>query len=119
MTASPPGSPAGGVKRPVSAMMRSYRSSSRVDFGGRPGGGSRISDEDGGKTAVKVAVRVRPPPKATDPGSDLIPQRFRGSTCQVTSPTTLTIESAQGKKLFVFDQVFGEEVEQEGVWEYL
>ncbi|TKA74368.1 hypothetical protein B0A49_04722 [Cryomyces minteri] len=99
--------------------MRSYRSSSRVDFGGRPGGGSRISDEDGGKTAVKVAVRVRPPPKATDPGSDLIPQRFRGSTCQVTSPTTLTIESAQGKKLFVFDQVFGEEVEQEGVWEYL
>jgi hypothetical protein len=53
-----------------------------------------------------------------DPGYDLIPQRFRGSTCQVT-PTNLSVESAQGKKLFVFDRVFGEDVDQEGVWEYL
>jgi len=65
------------------------------------------------------AVRVRPPLKPTDPGYDLIPQRFRGSTCHITSPTSLTVESAQGKKLFVFDRVFGEEVDQEGVWEYL
>jgi hypothetical protein len=62
---------------------------------------------------------VRPPLKADDPGYDLIPQRFRGSTCHVTTPTNLTVESAQGKKLFVFDRVFGEDVDQEGVWEYL
>jgi kinesin family protein 4/21/27 len=62
---------------------------------------------------------VRPPLKSEDPGYDLIPQRFRGSTCHVTTPTNLTVESAQGKKLFVFDRVFGEDVDQEGVWEYL
>lgn len=66
-----------------------------------------------------AAVRVRPPLKPTDPGYDLVPQRFRGSTCNVTSPTSLTVESSQGKKLFVFDRVFGEDVDQEGVWEYL
>lgn len=66
-----------------------------------------------------LAVRVRPPLRPEDPGYDLIPQRFRRSTCQVSSPTNLTVESAQGKKLFVFDRVFGEEVDQEGVWEYL
>ena len=38
---------------------------------------------------------------------------------QVTSPTSLAIDSPQGKKLFVFDRVFGEDVDQEGVWEYL
>jgi Kinesin motor domain len=48
-----------------------------------------------------------------------VPQRFRGSTCQVTTPTSLAVESAQGKKLFVFDRVFGEDVDQEGIWEYL
>lgn len=48
-----------------------------------------------------------------------MPQRFRGSTCQVTTPTSLAVESAQGKKLFVFDRVFGEDVDQEGIWEYL
>jgi len=37
----------------------------------------------------------------------------------VTSPTSLTVESAQGKKLFVFDRVFAEDTDQEGVWEYL
>jgi hypothetical protein len=62
---------------------------------------------------------VRPPLKPDDPGYDLVPQRFRGSTCQAPSPTSLTIEATQGKRLFVFDRVFGEEVDQEGVWEYL
>jgi hypothetical protein len=66
-----------------------------------------------------TAVRVRPPLKQEDPGYDLIPQRFRRSTCQVNTPTSLTVESAQGKKLFVFDRVFQEDVDQEGVWEYL
>ena len=36
----------------------------------------------------------------------------------VTSPTSLAIDSPQGRKLFVFDRVFGEEVHQDGVWEY-
>ena len=31
----------------------------------------------------------------------------------------MTVESAQGKKIFVFDRVWGEEIDQEGVWEYL
>ena len=62
---------------------------------------------------------MRPPLQPTDPGYDLIPQRFRGSTCDVTSATTLAVESAQGKKLFVFDRVFGEDINQEGVWDYL
>jgi hypothetical protein len=48
-----------------------------------------------------------------------VPQRFRGSTCHVTSPTSLTIESSQGKKLFVFDRVFAPDVDQEGVYAYL
>ncbi|KAF2461133.1 hypothetical protein BDY21DRAFT_383876 [Lineolata rhizophorae] len=119
--ASPPGSPAGGVQqqRPMSAMIRPNRSSSRMSMSSRPGGGgSRASDEDG-KTAVKVAVRVRPPLQPTDPGYELVPQRFRGSTCQVTSHTSLAVEAAQGKKLFVFDRVFGPEIDQEGIWEYL
>lgn len=64
-------------------------------------------------------VRVRPPLQPSDPGYELVPQRFRGSTCQVTTPTSLAVESAQGKKLFVFDRVFGEDVDQEGIWEYL
>lgn len=38
---------------------------------------------------------------------------------QVTSPTSLAIDSPQGRKLFVFDRVFSEEVSQEGIWEYL
>lgn len=102
----------------MSAMIRSNRSSSRMSMSSRHGGGSRASDEDG-KTAVKVAVRVRPPLQPSDPGYELVPQRFRGSTCQVTTPTSLAVESAQGKKLFVFDRVFGEDVDQEGIWEYL
>ncbi|KAJ5966219.1 hypothetical protein N7481_012933 [Penicillium waksmanii] len=81
-------------------------------------GGSRASDEDG-KTAVKVAVRVRPPLKPTDPGYELIPQRFQRSMVHVTAPTSLAVDVPQGRKLFVFDRVFPETVDQDGVWEYL
>jgi len=38
---------------------------------------------------------------------------------QVTSNTSLAIESPQGRKLFVFDRVFGPDVSQEGVWDYV
>lgn len=38
---------------------------------------------------------------------------------QVTSNTSLAIDSPQGRKLFVFDRVFSPEIAQEGVWEYL
>lgn len=64
-------------------------------------------------------MRVRPPLRHTDPGFELIPQRFQRSMVQVTSPTSLAVDSPQGRKLFVFDRVFGENIEQEGVWEYL
>ena len=67
----------------------------------------------------EIAVRVRPPLQPTDPGFDLIPQRFQRPMVQVTSNTSLTIDSPQGRKLFVFDRVFGSEVTQEGIWEYL
>lgn len=70
-------------------------------------------------TSCFTAVRVRPPLKSTDPGFELIPQRFQRSMVQVTSPTSLAIDSPQGRKLFVFDRVFGEDITQEGVWEYL
>ncbi|QDS74214.1 hypothetical protein FKW77_002418 [Venturia effusa] len=68
-----------------------------------------------------TAVRVRPPLTASDPGYDLVPHRFRGSTCQVTSSNSMTVESAQGqgKKLFVFDRVFGPEEDQEDIYDYL
>ena len=105
--------------------------------GGRVGngGGTRVSDDDS-RTAVKVgtlwitprtantqlthlAVRVRPPLNPMDPGYDLIPQRFQRSMVQVTSDTSLAIDSPQGRKLFDFDRVFGPEVMQDGIWEYL
>lgn len=38
---------------------------------------------------------------------------------QVTSHTNIAIDSPQGKKIFVFDRVFGPDVDQDGVWEYL
>ncbi|WEW56906.1 hypothetical protein PRK78_002363 [Emydomyces testavorans] len=118
MTNSPPGSPPrSGFQRPMSAMMRPPRSHSRLSVGSKQGG-SRASDEDG-KTAVKVAVRVRPPLKPTDPGFELIPPRFQRSTVQVTSDTSLAVDAPQGRKLFVFDRVFNETVDQEGIWEYL
>ncbi|KAF7890843.1 uncharacterized protein EAF01_010652 [Botrytis porri] len=118
MASSPPESPQVSLPRPASAMMKGVpRSNSRMSMSSKAGG-SRASDEDG-KTAVKVAVRVRPPLRPTDPGFDLIPQRFQRPMVQVTSPTNLAIESPQGKKIFVFDRVFSEDVDQEGIWEYL
>ncbi|KAI2625519.1 hypothetical protein GGS21DRAFT_306053 [Xylaria nigripes] len=122
MAASPPESPS--IKsipsRPLSAMMKpSTRSNSRLSMTSKTGGGSRASDEDGGRTAVKVAVRVRPPLKPTDPGFDLIPQRFQRSMVQTTSDTSISIESPQGKKVFVFDRVFGPDIGQDGIWAYL
>ncbi|KAH8816233.1 putative chromosome-associated kinesin KIF4B [Xylogone sp. PMI_703] len=117
--ASPPGSPAAVPSRPMSAIMRPARTTSRMSMSSKVGGGgSRASDEDG-KTSVKVAIRVRPPLRPTDPGYELIPQRFQRAIVQVTSPTSLTIDSPQGKKLFVFDRVFSEDVGQAGIWEYL
>ena len=68
---------------------------------------------------LQTAVRVRPPLSPTDPGFELIPQRFQRSILQVTSPTSLAVDAPQGRKLFVFDKVFGEDVYQEGIWEYL
>ncbi|OBT62888.1 hypothetical protein VE03_07602 [Pseudogymnoascus sp. 23342-1-I1] len=123
MATSPPGSPDVPAQRPMSVLMRpSTRSTSRLSMtgklGGAGGGGSRASDEDG-KTSVRVAIRVRPPLRPEDPGYELVPQRFQRSMVQVTSPTSVTIDSPQGRKLFVFDRVFGEDVNQEGVWEYL
>ncbi|TGJ85397.1 hypothetical protein E0Z10_g3346 [Xylaria hypoxylon] len=121
MAPSPPGSPSAMLPpRPMSAMVKpSPRSNSRLSTTSKAGGGSRASDEDGGRTAVKVAVRVRPPLKSSDPGFDLIPQRFQRSMVQTTSNTSIAIESPQGKKVFVFDRVFSPEVGQEGVWDYL
>lgn len=66
-----------------------------------------------------AAVRVRPPLKPTDPGFDLIPQRFQKSVAQVMSNTTLAIDAPQGRKVFVFDRVFAPEIDQAGVWQYL
>lgn len=64
-------------------------------------------------------MRVRPALKPSDPGYDLVPQRFQRSVVQVTSPTSLAIDSPLERKLFVFDKVFDEDVSQHGVWEYL
>ncbi|KAJ8122446.1 hypothetical protein ONZ43_g1365 [Nemania bipapillata] len=100
-------------------MKPSTRSNSRLSMTSKAGGGSRASDEDGGRTAVKVAVRVRPPLKPTDPGFDLIPQRFQRAMVHTTSDTSIAIESPQGKKVFVFDRVFGPQVGQDGIWDYL
>lgn len=68
---------------------------------------------------VIIAVRVRPPLKPTDPGYELIPQRFQRSMVHVTSPTSLAVDVPQGRKLFVFDRVFPETTDQNGIWEYL
>lgn len=38
---------------------------------------------------------------------------------QTTSDTSLSIDSPQGRKLFVFDRVFGPDVQQDGIWDYL
>lgn len=66
-----------------------------------------------------LAVRVRPPLKPGDPGYELIPQRFQRSMVHVTSPTSLAVDVPQGRKVFVFDRVFPETTDQQGIWEYL
>ncbi|OLN92095.1 Kinesin-like protein KIF21B [Colletotrichum chlorophyti] len=120
MASSPPASPGNNTpQRPMSTMVRpTPRSNSRLSMTSKHGGGSKASDEDS-RTAVKVAVRVRPPLQPSDPGYDLIPQRFQRAMVQVTSNTSLAIDSPQGRKLFVFDRVFGSDVDQEGIWDYL
>ena len=35
------------------------------------------------------------------------------------SPTSLAVDSPQGRQLFLFDRVFGEDIHQEGVFEYI
>ncbi len=62
---------------------------------------------------------MRPPLTSTDAGFEFIPQRFQRSMLQILSPTSLAVDSPQGRKLFVFDRVFGEDIYQEGVWDYL
>jgi kinesin family protein 4/21/27 len=62
---------------------------------------------------------VRPPLKPGDPGFDLVPQRFRGSTCHVTANSSLAVDASGGRKTFVFDRVFGEDEDQIGVFEYV
>lgn len=69
--------------------------------------------------AATTAVRLRPLLQPGDPGFELIPQRFQRSMVHVNSQTSLSVDSPQGRKLFVFDRVFGEEVGQEGVWDYI
>ena len=98
-----------------------------MSSGGR--GGRRSAEEGLSKSRSAnadpvraTAVRVRPPLRASDAGYELIPQRFQRSMAQVTSPTSLAIDGAapgQGRKLFVFDQVFAEDVRQAGVYEYV
>ncbi|KAM0262562.1 hypothetical protein ACHAQJ_001607 [Trichoderma viride] len=122
MASSPPASPspAHKLQRPLSAIATrpQPRSTSRLSMNSKQGGESRASDEDN-RTAVRVAVRVRPPLNPEDPGYDLIPQRFQRPMVHVTSNTNLTIDSPQGRKLFVFDRVFGPDVTQGGIWDYL
>ncbi|KAJ9138602.1 Kinesin family protein [Pleurostoma richardsiae] len=123
MASSPPASPGNLPPRPMSAMVRpTPRSNSRLSMTSKGGGGgSRASDEDG-RTSVKVVVRVRPPLQPTDPGFDLIPQRWQETKVHVTSSTSLAIDNnhnQQGRKLFVFDRVFGPDINQQGIWEYL
>ncbi|KAI1322087.1 kinesin-domain-containing protein [Xylariaceae sp. FL0255] len=121
---SPPASPRvkspPPLSKPISNMVKpASRSNSRLSMTSKVGGGSRASDEDGGRTSVKVAVRVRPPLKPTDPGYELIPQRFQRSMVHTNSNTGVSIDSPQGKKVFVFDRVFGPDVGQDGIWEYI
>ncbi|RDA94591.1 hypothetical protein CP533_2407 [Ophiocordyceps camponoti-saundersi (nom. inval.)] len=119
MAPSPPASPVHSPQRPLSAIARPPpRCPSRMSISSKPGSASRASDDDS-RTAVRVAVRVRPPQKPTDPGFDLVPSRFQRSMVQTTSDTSLAIDSPQGRKVFVFDRVFGPDVMQDGIWDYL
>lgn len=62
---------------------------------------------------------MRPALKPEDPGFDLIPQRFRHSSVHLTSSSSLAVDASNGRKVFVFDRVFGEDIDQEGVFEYV
>ena len=84
----------------------------------------RKRNEQGGHggrklTRTPTAVRVRPPLRPSDPGFELIPQRYQRSMVHMTTTTGLTVESPQGKKFFIFDKVFGEDTQQEGIWDYV
>ncbi|TQS36567.1 hypothetical protein Golomagni_02977 [Golovinomyces magnicellulatus] len=118
MAISPPGSPLERPPRPVSAIIRPTRASSRMSMTSRFGEHVRSSDDEP-KSSVKVVVRVRPPLKPTDPGYELIPQRFQRSMVQVTTPTNLVIDSPQGRRSFTFDRVFEENIDQGEIWDYL
>lgn len=37
----------------------------------------------------------------------------------MTSDSSLAVDASGGRKVFVFDRVFGEDIEQEGVFEYV
>ncbi|RKF64680.1 putative kinesin family protein [Golovinomyces cichoracearum] len=118
MASSPPGSPLERPPRPVSALTRPPRASSRMSMASRLGEHVRSSDDEP-KSSVKVVVRVRPPLKPTDPGYELIPQRFHRSMVQVTTPTNLVIDSPQGRRSFTFDRVFEENIDQGEIWDFL
>lgn len=66
-----------------------------------------------------TAVRVRPALDSSDPNYDLVPQRFRSVICNVINPTTMAVESSQGKKVFVFDRVFSSNEAQDKIWDYV
>lgn len=68
---------------------------------------------------ANIAVRVRPALKPDDPNYELVPQRFQRPMVHVINPTSLAVDVPQGRKLFVFDRVFSEAVDQDGIWEYL
>ncbi|KAK6513292.1 hypothetical protein TWF281_004933 [Arthrobotrys megalospora] len=128
MPTSPPHSPApSGMNRPStrSASRMSMSSTTRqlatgvLNGAGRAPSRASGEDDDGIRTAVRVAVRIRPPLKPTDPGYDLIPQRFQRPMAQIMNDTSLAIDSPQGRKVFIFDRIFGPDVQQDGVWDYL
>ncbi|RKF60149.1 putative kinesin family protein [Erysiphe neolycopersici] len=118
MASSPPGSPSHWPLRPASALVRPPGNTNRLSTMYRVGGSNKMIEENT-KCSVKVVVRVRPPLQPIDPGYDLIPQRFQRSMVQVTSPTNLVIDCPQGRRLFTFDRVFDENINQAGIWEYL
>jgi hypothetical protein len=68
---------------------------------------------------ILLAIRVRPPLEPGHPGYELIPQRFQRSIIQVVNNNALIIESPQGKRNYVFDRVFSENVGQEGIMQWL
>jgi len=66
-----------------------------------------------------VAIRVRPPLEPGQPGFELVPQRFQRSIVQVNNNSGLIIESPQGKRSYVFDRVFNETTQQDGIFEWV